>query len=161
MFMPKCLKGTHRQEAKFTCAFKLHYMSVLSTALCSLYGLCPLYDPLSSLWPAVPSTALCPFYCTLCLALCLLNRLGEYRFLITIYFYDCNRPLAPILRQRRCCLMYNVYWLAQMMYNGIKIPGIQSRVRTEYFLLIIGQWTKESEYRTTLNKRRTIINKTR
>jgi hypothetical protein len=25
------------------------------------------------------------------------------------YVYDGNRPLAPILRQRRCCLMYDVY----------------------------------------------------
>jgi hypothetical protein len=38
--------------------------------------------------------------------------LGEYWFRISCYVYDCNRPLAPILRQRRCSLIYDVYWLA-------------------------------------------------
>ncbi len=28
------------------------------------------------------------------------------------YVYDGNRPLAPILRQRRCSLLYDVYWIA-------------------------------------------------
>jgi hypothetical protein len=28
------------------------------------------------------------------------------------YVYDCNRPFAPILSQRWCSLMYDVYWLA-------------------------------------------------
>jgi hypothetical protein len=44
-----------------------------------------------------------------CLALCLLNRLGEYWFGISSYVYDRNRPLTPILRQRQCSLMYDVY----------------------------------------------------
>jgi hypothetical protein len=45
-----------------------------------------------------------------CLALCLLNRLGEYWYIgISLYVYDCNSPLAPILRQRQCSLMYDVY----------------------------------------------------
>jgi hypothetical protein len=35
--------------------------------------------------------------------------LGEYWFWISLYVYDRKRPLAPILRQRRCCLMYDVY----------------------------------------------------
>ncbi len=35
--------------------------------------------------------------------------LGEYWFWISLYVYDRNRPLAPILRQRRCCLMYDIY----------------------------------------------------
>ncbi len=38
-------------------------------------------------------------------ALCL----GEYWFQISLYVYDRNRPLAPILRQRWCSLMYDVY----------------------------------------------------
>jgi hypothetical protein len=36
-------------------------------------------------------------------------RLGEYWFHISRYVSDCNRPLAPILRQSRCSLMYDVY----------------------------------------------------
>jgi hypothetical protein len=40
----------------------------------------------------------------------LVLRLGEYWFRISRYVYDRNRPLAPILRQRRCSLMYDVYW---------------------------------------------------
>ncbi len=36
-------------------------------------------------------------------------RLGEYWFRISLYVYDRNRPLAPILRQRRCSLIYDVY----------------------------------------------------
>jgi succinate dehydrogenase hydrophobic anchor subunit len=83
------------------------------------------------------------------LTLWLLNRLGEYWFCIFLYVYDCNRQLAPILRQRLCSLMYDVmmfidlprwWWL---MYNELKIPGIQSRVRTEYFLWIVEQLTKK------------------
>ncbi len=35
--------------------------------------------------------------------------LGEYWFRLSLYVYDRNRPLAPILRQRRCSLMYDVY----------------------------------------------------
>jgi hypothetical protein len=35
--------------------------SAPSTALC-LHALCPLYGPLSPLWPYVPSTAICPLY---------------------------------------------------------------------------------------------------
>ncbi len=49
-------------------------------------------------------------------------RLGEYWFRISRYVYDHNRPLTPILIQRRCSLMNDVYLLAQMMmvllYNG-------------------------------------------
>jgi hypothetical protein len=35
-----------------------------------------------------------------------------WRILVSsLYVYDRNRPLAPIvLRQRRCSLMYDVYW---------------------------------------------------
>jgi hypothetical protein len=44
-----------------------------------------------------------------CLTLCLLLWLGEYWFRISHYVYDCNRPLAPILRQSQCSLMYDVY----------------------------------------------------
>ncbi len=39
----------------------------------------------------------------------LLLWLGEYWFRISRYVYDRNRPLAPILRQSRCSLMYDVY----------------------------------------------------
>jgi hypothetical protein len=41
----------------------------------------------------------------------LLWQLGEYWFRLSHYVYDCNRPLAPILRQSRCSLMYDVHWL--------------------------------------------------
>jgi hypothetical protein len=43
------------------------------------------------------------------------------------YVYGGNRPLAPILRQRQCSLLYDVYWLAWwwLMFNRIEIPGIQ------------------------------------
>ncbi len=36
-------------------------------------------------------------------------RLGKYWFRISLYVYDRNKPLAPILRQRRCSLIYDVY----------------------------------------------------
>ncbi len=36
-------------------------------------------------------------------------QLGEYWFRIYRYVYDRSRPLAPILRQRLCSLMYDVY----------------------------------------------------
>ncbi len=68
-------------------------------------------------------------------------------FVYPFYAYEGNRPLAPVLRQRQCSLLYNVYWLARwwcstgtgyfccMTGNGIKIPGIQSRIRIEYLLV--------------------------
>jgi hypothetical protein len=34
-------------------------------------------------------------------------------FAYPFYVNDCNRPLAPILRQRRCSLIYDVYRLAR------------------------------------------------
>jgi hypothetical protein len=34
-------------------------------------------------------------------------------FVYPFYVYDCNRPLAPMLRQKRCSLMYDVYRLAR------------------------------------------------
>ncbi len=30
-------------------------------------------------------------------------------FVYPFYVYNCNRPLAPMLRQKRCSLMYDVY----------------------------------------------------
>jgi hypothetical protein len=59
------------------------------------------------------------------------------------YVYDGNRPLAPMLRQRRWSLMYDVYWLAWwwLMFNGIKIPEIHSRIR---------QWTMK-QYKKIIN----------
>ncbi len=38
-------------------------------------------------------------------------HLGEYWFRISLYVYDRNRLLAPILRKRRCSLMYDVFYL--------------------------------------------------
>jgi hypothetical protein len=35
--------------------------------------------------------------------------LGGYWFWISLYVYDRNMTLAPILRQRRCSLVYDVY----------------------------------------------------
>jgi hypothetical protein len=62
-------------------------------------------------------------YCLTLHKLSLENIGSAYPF----YVYGGNRPLAPILRQRRCSLLYDVYWLAWwwLMFNGIKIPGIQ------------------------------------
>ncbi len=46
-----------------------------------------------------------------------------------LYVYDCNRPIAHLLRQRWCSLIYDVYWLArwQLFLWGSKylehIPG--------------------------------------
>jgi hypothetical protein len=42
----------------------------------------------------------------------LLTRLEIIGFEYPYYVYDGNRPLAPILRQRWCSLMYDVYGLA-------------------------------------------------
>jgi hypothetical protein len=59
-----------------------------------------------------------------------------------LYVYDCIRPLAPILRQRWCSLMYDVNWLArwQLFLRGSKylehIPG------TEYFRNEMNNWKK-------------------
>ncbi len=55
------------------------------------------------------------------------NPVGEYGSVYPFYVYDVNRPLAPILRQRRCSWLYDVYWPAWWwwMFNGIKITGIQ------------------------------------
>ncbi len=45
-----------------------------------------------------------------CLALCLLYSFENIGFIYpSMYVYDHNRPLAPIVRQRRCSLMYDVY----------------------------------------------------
>ncbi len=41
-----------------------------------------------------------------------LTRLEIIVFVFPFYVYDGNRPLASILRQRQCSLMYDVYWLA-------------------------------------------------
>jgi hypothetical protein len=60
------------------CGYHLH--TVPCTALCPLYGLCPLSGPLSPLRPTVPFTALCPLYsplfsCGLCSLFDLLSPL--------------------------------------------------------------------------------------
>jgi hypothetical protein len=44
-----------------------------------------------------------------------LTRLEIIGFIYPFYVYDGNRPLTPILRQRQCSLMYDVYWLAWWM----------------------------------------------
>ncbi len=48
-------------------------------------------------------------------------------YIPSMYMMVLRMPLASILRQRRCSLLYDVYWLAWcwLMFNGIKIPGIQ------------------------------------
>jgi hypothetical protein len=56
-------------------------------------------------------------------------RLGEYWFCISLYVYDRIRPLVPILRQRQCSLMYDVYRSWWFLYNGIKILGIRSEIK--------------------------------
>jgi hypothetical protein len=73
----------------------------------------------------------------------LLWLLGEYWFSLFHYVYDCNRPIAPILRQNRCnrCFLTCkdddgiLVQQVQLMntYNGIEIPGIESRIRIESF----------------------------
>jgi hypothetical protein len=60
--------------------------------------------------------------------------LDNIGFVYPFYVYDRDRPLVPIL--------YDVYWLAMMMMlhsYKIEIPGIQSRIRIEYFSR--EQWT--------------------
>ncbi len=69
-------------------------------------------------------------HCTFCRDLLSrppLTQLENIGSVYPLYAYDSNRPLAPILRQRWCSLLYDVYWLAWwwLMFNGIKIPGIQ------------------------------------
>jgi hypothetical protein len=90
------------------------------------------------------------------------NTTGDYWSHTPFYVYDCNRPLAPILRQRWCSLAYDVYWLARwLLFLGIEIHGTHSRIRTEYLQnntnteqlsWITNIWTK------ALNKSRTINN---
>jgi hypothetical protein len=59
----------------------------LSTALCSLYGLCPLYGALLPLQPSVSSTPLCPLYSPLLTILpCILS--------VGLCFH--NSPLSPL-----------------------------------------------------------------
>jgi hypothetical protein len=49
-------------------------------------------------------------YPSLCLFLLSpLTRLENIGSVYPIYVYNGNRPFAPILRQRRCSLMYDVY----------------------------------------------------
>ncbi len=97
----------------------------------------------------------------------ILDNIG---FIYPFYVYDCNRPLAPILRQRWCSLMYDVYWLA-LDDDEIEIPGIQSRIRIEYFPMnnelrklnrtkwLNEQWTKVEQQ--TNNKSNNNNNNTR
>jgi hypothetical protein len=60
-----------------------------------------------------------------------LTQLENIGSLYPFFVYDGNRPLAPILRKRRCSLMCDVYWLAWwwLMFKGIEIPGLHSRMR--------------------------------
>jgi hypothetical protein len=101
-----------------------------------------------------------------CLALCLLLRLGEYWFHISRYVYDPNRPLAPILRQCQCSLMYDVYLtcidddeqvlhLLRVQVERGKIPGIQSRIRIEsvFFEQSTMNNGKAKEWKQKLNKK--------
>jgi hypothetical protein len=55
-------------------------------------------------WVFVSMQALITLFCPL-----LAFGLGEYWFRISLYVYDRSRPLAPILKQRRCSQMYDVY----------------------------------------------------
>jgi hypothetical protein len=41
----------------------------------------------------------------------------RYWFRLSRYVYGGNRSFAPILRQRRWSLLYDVYWLILMMMN--------------------------------------------
>ncbi len=93
-------------------------------------------------------------------------RLEEYWFCISHYVYDRNRPLTPILGQRQCSLMYDVYRLAQMMmvllvqwYSRIKIPGIQSRIRIESFFFEQQTMNNEKAKESNKKKSRTKTNK--
>ncbi len=89
----------------------------------------------------------CSFYIFIYLYLAhplLALRLGEYWFCISLYVYDCNRPLSPILRQR-CMMFIDLHRWWWFLYNGIEILGIQCRIRIEYFLVNNEQWTKESD----------------
>jgi hypothetical protein len=54
---------------------------------------------------------------TKCLAHCCDCLFGEYWFCVSRYVYDGNRSFAPILRQSRWSLLYDIYWLEMMMLN--------------------------------------------
>ncbi len=73
------------------------------------------YRVLPSAPPELPAYLSCPL-----LAL----QLGEYWFRKSLYVYDRNRPLVPILRQKRCSLMYNVY-LTCIDDDGSCITGLK------------------------------------
>ncbi len=58
-----------------------------------------------------------------------LTRFEIIGFVYPFYDYDGNRPLALILRQRRCSLMYDVYWLAcWLLLWGSKYSKLQGIV---------------------------------
>jgi hypothetical protein len=88
----------------------------------------------------------------MCLTLCLLLRLEEYRFRISCYVYDRKRPLAPILKQSRCSLMYDVY-LTCIDDDGNSCTMVQQDWNTSnttqdqnwIFFLNNEQWTMKSK----------------
>jgi hypothetical protein len=78
------------------------------------------------------------------LSRCPLTRLKIIGFVYPFYVYDGNTPLTPILRQRRCssdvwCFLTHLMTVVM----GIKIPGIHSRIRTEYFT----GWTWKEQWK--------------
>jgi hypothetical protein len=113
--------------------------------------------PLSLVWERlsdIRSTVLGVITQRICLTLCLLNRLGEYWFHISRYVYDCNRPLAPIIRQRQCSLMYDVYLIC-IDDNEQVLHVLLERDRNTWNTMKAKNQMKNKS-RTTLNKSRTI-----
>ncbi len=97
----------------------------------------------------------------------LLWLLGEYWFCLSRCVYDLNRPLAPILRQSQCTLMYEVYWLALMvmvfLYNGTAGSKYLEYNQDQNWIFSCEQWTtnelKAKESKRTKVKQRTNENR--
>ncbi len=68
-----------------------------------------------------------------------------WRIVVPYSVWDGNRHLAPMLRQRRCSLLYDVYWLAWwwLMFNRIKIlwaPGVFVSEGKGEVAVDVGEW---------------------
>jgi hypothetical protein len=67
----------------------------------------------------------------------------RYWFRLSHYVYGCNRSFAPILRQSRWSLLYDVYWLALMMVNSQRDRNTWTQFRIRIVLFFFEQQNKE------------------
>ncbi len=100
-----------RHSNLIICTLCERHLNLIGTQVC-------LHDTLTLL-----ACKLCLRYPN-CLAPLLRCLLGEYWFRLSRYIYGGNRSFAPILRQSRWSLLYDVYWLVTMMM----IDQVQQRV---------------------------------